>query len=200
MSPETLYCAECGRPSSSDELARFGDLMICPACKNNYAQKLREGVAPVSGVRYGGFWIRVGAYLIDIIILLVVEYVVDLALRGTVIPAYTQPQAGDLGAVVAMLPALGISALVNLAVGALYEGLFLSRLGATPGKMVCGLKVVRPNGSMIGFGRAVGRYLMKYLQGVIVIIGWIGFAMAGFTSEKRALHDMVCDTRVIYAR
>src|SRR5215472_9855977 len=137
MSPETLYCAECGRPSSSDELARFGDLMICPACKNNYAQKLREGVAPVSGVRYGGFWIRGGAYLIDIIILLVVEYVVDLALRGTVIPTYTQPQAGDLGAVVAMLPALGISALVNLAVGALYEGLFLSRLGATPGKMVC---------------------------------------------------------------
>ena len=27
----------------------------------------------------------------------------------------------------------------------------------------------------------------------------IGYIMAGFDSEKRALHDMICDTRVIKA-
>src|SRR5215475_13246314 len=99
MSPETQYCAECGRPSNPDELARFGDLLVCPDCKNNYAQKLREGVAPASTVSYGGFWIRVGAVIVDGIILFVVNYVVDLALRGIVIPVYPRPQPGDIGAV-----------------------------------------------------------------------------------------------------
>jgi uncharacterized RDD family membrane protein YckC len=200
MSPETQYCAECGRPSSPDELARFGDLLICPDCKNNYAQKLREGVAPVSTVRYGGFWIRVGAYLIDVIILFVVQYVVDLALRGSVIPTYTQPQPGDMGALMAILPALGITTLVNLVIGALYEGLFVARVGATPGKMVAGLKVVRPDGSLLGLGRSFGRYFVKFAQWVVVFLGWIGFVIVGFDGQKRGLHDMICDTRVIRIR
>jgi uncharacterized RDD family membrane protein YckC len=200
MSPETLYCAECGRPSSGDELARFGDLLICPDCKNNYAQKLREGVAPVSQVRWGGFWIRVGAYLIDVIILFVVNYVIDLSLRGILIPTYPQPQPGDIGAVMAMLPALGITTLINMAVGALYEGLFVARVGATPGKMVAGLKVVRPDGSPVGLGRAFGRYFVKFFEWAIVFIGWIGFVIVGFDEQKRALHDRICDTRVIRIR
>jgi uncharacterized RDD family membrane protein YckC len=200
MSPETLYCAECGRPSSADELARFGDMMVCPDCKTRYAQKLREGVTPVSAVRFAGFWIRALAYLIDIIILAAVQYIVGLSLRGSVIPTYQQPQPGDIGAVVAMLPAIGISWVISLVIGAVYEGLFLSRLGATPGKMVVGVKVVRPDGSMIGLGRAVGRYVVKYFEFIIVFIGWIGFIIAGFDSQKRALHDMMCDTRVIQIR
>jgi len=28
----------------------------------------------------------------------------------------------------------------------------------------------------------------------------IGYIMAAFDSEKRALHDHICDTRVIYAK
>jgi len=200
MSPETLYCAECGRPSSADELARFGDLLICPECKNNYAQKLREGVAPVSAVRYGGFWIRVGAYLIDVVILFVVQYVVDLALRGSVIPTYQQPQPGDLGAIAALLPALGITTLINLTMGALYEGFFVAKLAATPGKMVCGLKVVRADGTPVGLGRAFGRYFVKFAEWVVVFLGWIGFLIVGFDAQKRALHDMIVDTRVIRIR
>jgi uncharacterized RDD family membrane protein YckC len=200
MSPETLYCAECGRPSAPDELARFGDLLVCPDCKNNYAQKLREGVAPVSAVRYGGFWIRVGAYLIDVVILFVVQYVIDLALRGSVIPTYQQPQPGDIGGLIAMLPALGITTIINLVIGALYEGLFIYKLGATPGKMVAGLKVVRPDGSPVGLGRAFARYFAKFAEWVIVFLGWIGFIIVGFDSQKRALHDMIVDTRVIHVR
>jgi uncharacterized RDD family membrane protein YckC len=32
---------------------------------------------------------------------------------------------------------------------------------------------------------------------VSAILLCIGYIMAGFDSEKRALHDMMCDTRVI---
>ena len=37
----------------------------------------------------------------------------------------------------------------------------------------------------------------KFLSGVIMNIGYI---IAGIDSEKRALHDILCDTRVIYAK
>ena len=66
--------------------------------------------------------------------------------------------------------------------------------GKTPGKMALDLKVVRPDGGPISLGRAVGRYFAKIVSGIILMIGYI---MAGFDSEKRALHDMMCDTRVI---
>jgi uncharacterized RDD family membrane protein YckC len=62
--------------------------------------------------------------------------------------------------------------------------------------MALDLKVVRPDGGPISLGRAVGRYFAKIVSGIILMIGYI---MAGFDSEKRALHDMMCDTRVIKA-
>ena len=61
--------------------------------------------------------------------------------------------------------------------------------------MAVKIKVVRPDGSPIGYGRAFGRYFGFLLSYVICLIGLI---MAAFDSEKRALHDRICDTRVIY--
>jgi uncharacterized RDD family membrane protein YckC len=60
--------------------------------------------------------------------------------------------------------------------------------------MALGLKVVRPDGGPITAGRAAGRYFAKMISGMILMIGYI---IAGFDSQKRALHDMICDTRVI---
>jgi uncharacterized RDD family membrane protein YckC len=81
--------------------------------------------------------------------------------------------------------------------GCSYETFFLVKFGATPGKMAMGLKVVRPDGSGIQIGRAVGRYFAKMLSGMILYIGYI---MVGFDSQKRGLHDMICETRVIKTR
>jgi uncharacterized RDD family membrane protein YckC len=81
-----------------------------------------------------------------------------------------------------------------MAIGATYEGVFVSRFAATPGKMALNLKVVRPDGSPLSLGRAFARYFAKVLSGLIL---GIGFIMAGFDSQKRALHDRLCDTRVI---
>jgi uncharacterized RDD family membrane protein YckC len=197
--PGTFYCAECGRPTASEELARFGDLLICPACKNNYVQKLREGAAPVAAVAYAGFWIRVVGYLIDAIILGVVGGIVQVLLIGSLI-TIPQPQPGtvpDLSVIGPMLGRLGLASLVNIAIAACYEGFFVANLQATPGKMVIGVKVVRPDGSRVELGRAFGRYFAKILSGLILCIGFI---MVGFDAEKRGLHDMICDTRVVKSR
>ena len=67
--PQTYYCTECGQPTPIEGLARFGDRLVCANCKTAFAQKLREGVAPAGVVRYGGFWLRFVAVMIDGIIL-----------------------------------------------------------------------------------------------------------------------------------
>ena len=92
---------------------------------------------------------------------------------------------------------LGLAVAVSMILNATYESLFISRLGATPGKLALGLKVVRPDGGPISLGRAVGRYFAKMLNGFTLGIGYI---IAGFDSQKRGLHDMICDTRVLRVR
>ena len=92
---------------------------------------------------------------------------------------------------------IGLSALIGMGIACAYEAFFLVKFGATPGKMALGLKVVRPDGSGLQAGRAIGRYFGKLLSGMILYIGYI---MAGFDAQKRALHDMICDTRVIKTR
>jgi uncharacterized RDD family membrane protein YckC len=199
--PGTLYCAECGRPSTPDELARFGDLLICPACKQSYAQKLREGVAPAAAVEYGGFWIRFVAYLIDAVILLIVGSIVQFAVLGSALklptPQPSQDPAQAFAQLGAMMGVLGLMSLINMAIGCTYETLFVAKMAATPGKMALGLKVIRGDGARVGAGRAMGRYFAKFLSGIILGIGYI---IAGFDAQKRALHDMICDTRVIRSR
>ena len=195
----TLYCAECGRPSTADELARFGDLLVCPMCKATYAQKLREGVAPAATVEYAGFWIRFVAWVIDAVILMVVGGIVQFATLGSMVNIQPiQPGGDPMAAFGAVMGRLGVVSLINLVIACSYEAFFLSSsLSATPGKLALSLKVVRPDGSRLTLGRAVGRYFAKFLSGLILCIGYI---IAGFDAQKRALHDMICDTRVVKPR
>jgi uncharacterized RDD family membrane protein YckC len=62
--------------------------------------------------------------------------------------------------------------------------------------MLLGLKVVRPDGSPLTYWRGFGRYWGTVVSGFTCMIGYI---IAAFDDEKRALHDHICSTRVIYA-
>jgi uncharacterized RDD family membrane protein YckC len=196
FAPQTMFCSECGRSAPADELARFGDRLVCLDCKNSFAQKLREGVAIDAAVRFAGFWIRLVAALIDAIILLIAGSIFQYAVLGTRVaspipdPAHPETHLGETLAI------LGIAWLIGTVTSATYEGVFVYKLGATPGKMALGLKVIRPGGGPVSLGRAIGRYFAKMLSTVILGIGYI---MIGFDSEKRGMHDMICDTRVIHA-
>jgi uncharacterized RDD family membrane protein YckC len=75
-----------------------------------------------------------------------------------------------------------------------YQTLFVGRFGATPGKMACGLRVVTADGGRVTYARALARYFSTIISAVTLMIG---FVMAAFDEEKRALHDRICDTRVV---
>jgi len=87
-----------------------------------------------------------------------------------------------------------VSNVVGVLLGVLYGWFFLAKYSATPGKMAMGLKVVRPDGSQLSTGRIIGRHFAEWLSALILLIGYI---MAASDKERRALHDRICDTRVI---
>jgi len=150
---------------------------------------------PFLGVRYAGFWIRFLARLIDGLILGMAGLILRLPL--VIMLGIGTGRIYQFGMGPAVGAAMGISLFVNLLLGMAYEVYFVSTRGATPGKMALGLKIVRADGSPVDAGLALGRYFAQWISGITLFIGYI---MAGFDSQKRALHDRICETRVIHAR
>ena len=83
---------------------------------------------------------------------------------------------------------------VALAVFVIYDVVTTAKMGGTPGKRAFGLRVVTADGLPVSYLRAFGRLFAKFVSYLTCCIGYI---IAGFDKEKRALHDMICSTRVI---
>lgn len=185
--PMTI-CSSCGRTVPSDEVIQYQGSYICAACKPMFVQQLKEGGLVGAEMDYGGFWIRFLAVFLDGIILFIPGFLLNLGIEFL-----AAGMSGDsVNPVLALLIAILYLASIGIRVG--YETFFIGRFGQTPGKMVCGVKVVRSDGSSLTYLRAFARYWAKMLSGMLCLMGYI---IAGFDSEKRALHDHICDTRVI---
>lgn len=193
--PDTAYCSECGRPFPTAQLVPIGNASVCAQCKPVFLQRMREGGQSLGVRRYAGFWIRFVARVLDGVILGVVIAVVNVPVQIMVgLGSIRGDQAGALPLVFGLM---GVMILVDFALGFAYEVYFVSTRGATPGKMILGLKIIRSDGGPLSVGQAVGRYFAYLLDSFTMLIGFI---MAGFDDQKRALHDRICDTRVIHVK
>lgn len=139
-----------------------------------YPQPVNAG-----NVRYAGFWIRTGAYLLDALFMFLVSIIPMVVIMGI---------SGDAN-----------SPLVNLVSFIIAICYFVIPVSgpkqATWGKQMLGLKIIRVDGAPVGGGLAFGRYLSYFIS--TLTLG-IGFLMVGWTNQKKGLHDMICGTRVIY--
>ena len=54
--------------------------------------------------------------------------------------------------------------------------------------------MLRTDGGRVTYLRAFARSAAEILS---VLILYVGYIMAGFDEEKRALHDRICSTRVV---
>ena len=187
-------CSQCGRVFPGDEVIRLEGFNVCAECKPALLQKMRQGLSPAVGAwgalpaRFGGFWIRFGALFLDGLILS------PLTIGLVIARVYLVPNAGFYSNDKNLFAAIFFQVL-QYAIGAAYQIFFVGRYGGTPGKMICGLQIVRGDGSRVTYGRATGRYFAQFLSSFTLGIGYL---IAAFDSEKRALHDHVCDTRVVY--
>lgn len=181
-------CSMCGKEFADDELIQFEGSQVCANCKPNFVQQIREN-SEISGamvMRYAGFWRRWGAIFIDGIIMYVINIPANLGFQAAM---------AGMGDNTMLIPLAIVLYICMLVVPATYMIWMHGKYGATLGKKALGIKVVMSDGRPITYGRAIGRYFAYMLSGIIL---YIGYLMAAFDSEKRALHDHMCDTRVIY--
>ncbi|MGB3471616.1 MAG: RDD family protein [Erythrobacter sp.] len=131
---------------------------------------------------YAGFWIRVGAYLIDLVILVVAQFIIAALSGASLFDVEAQAS-------------FGITDFLGFVIGiAYFVGFEGSNMQATPGKKAVGLIVTDMNGGRLTYPRAAGRYFGKILSGLILGIGYI---MVAFTEKKQGLHDMIASTLVV---
>jgi len=159
---------------------------------------------------YGGFWLRVLAFFIDGWLLQLITfpilfgvYIVGIIpiIAIAIAAGAGKGQHGSPGALsIALILALSAAfvvfiLLLVMAIYGLYAGILLSRYGTTPGKMILNMKVVdAETGGNPSFWKAFLRECVKIL-GILPI--YLGCVIAAFDSEKRALQDRVCGTRVV---
>ncbi|MBI3878832.1 MAG: RDD family protein [Verrucomicrobia bacterium] len=66
--------------------------------------------------------------------------------------------------------------------------------GATLGKFIFGLRVVRTDDSAVGFTKSA----LRFLGSVVSTIFGLGYLFIVFRADKRALHDLIAGTRVVF--
>jgi len=147
--------------------------------------------APIypAAVQYAGFWRRLGAAIIDGLIVGAVTLVIYLVLIVGGI---------STGGIVGFFIGYFIAYALAIILGWLYYALMeSSSKQATLGKMALGIIVTDSQGQRVSFGRATGRHFGKIISGIILYIGYI---MIAFTAKKQGLHDIMANCLVVVKR
>jgi uncharacterized RDD family membrane protein YckC len=119
-----------------------------------------------------GFWRRFGASVIDAIVLGIVSTILRYAV-GT-----------------------GFGTLLGFVVAACYFGYFHGRTGQSPGNAALGIRVVGiGDGQPIGYGRAVLRWIVSYVSGIVILIGYLWML---WDPQKQTWHDKAAGSLPIH--
>jgi uncharacterized RDD family membrane protein YckC len=151
----------------------------------------------MTGRRYGGFWRRLFAFLIDEVILYFVSlilFLIGLLALGL--------KGNRMGRVLSSLedPAHGIGVFAlfyiaaSLLAGMIYFTWFHGIAGRTPGKMLLGLRVIQASGDPITPGIAFLRWVGYLISGPLFCLGFLWVA---FDGRKQGWHDKIAATLVI---
>lgn len=215
--PTSEYCYKCGLklPEARD----FSQAVkICPGCRTSNLPtskycykcglKLPEQVVfpgDTSGRMPAGFWRRFASFIIDNIFIAVSTLVISsivIAIIFSIFPDlaedYTLTEMTWEGILAsAERPLTIFDWLISLGqvlytIG--YWTVAIGWKGRTVGKLMLGLKVVRPDGGRVGYLRAFARYLGYIL--CYMTLGF-GFFIIAWHKQKRGLHDFICDTMVV---
>ena len=128
--------------------------------------------------KYAGFWYRLLAGIIDLVVLYVGSFAIGFII-GIISPE-------------AALIFLFSSSALGFFISLFYYVLFQrSSKQATPGMMALGIKIYDEQFQRVGFWRLTLRYFATLLSSIILCIG---FFMIGWTKRKQGLHDMIART------
>ena len=124
-----------------------------------------------------GFWVRGGALMLDVLIVVAPVAIVAAALG--------------------LMKDSWMGKLVFGAVFIAYQTLMVANEGQTLGKMAAGATVVGPGGGPVAHGAALTRAVVNLVAGNFLVIGYL---VAVFNPGRRALHDYAAGTSVVYLK
>lgn len=130
------------------------------------------------------FSLRCGALLIDYIILAII--IAFCTLVG-------QPLGGKARAAGNAAETFGI--IIALAVLVLNFGVLAVWRGQTLGKWATGLRIERRDGGSLDWWRVLLRHFVGYPLSLLTL--GVGFLVAAFSAQGRALHDLIAGTVVV---
>lgn len=141
---------------------------------------------------FAGFWVRLAACLTDQLLILAGLLLIRL-LFGRIISFLDSTWLGE-----GILFQYTWKDICSYLAGAGYFILCTYFTGATVGKRLFNLRVAPAGDSRFTVTDIVYRETVgKFLSGIFLCAGYL---MAGLDKEKRGLHDILCDTRVIYEK
>jgi len=136
--------------------------------------------------QYAGFWVRVGASIIDSILLMLIIIPLTWVIYGAEYWSSAQFVMGFWDIIISyVFPFLAVV-------------LFWAYKSATPGKMILGLKIISlGENETLSNTQLVGRYLGYIVSMVPLMLGCIWIA---FDKRKQGWHDKLAGTVVIKVR
>jgi len=206
-----MLCPQCAQQYSEHD-------RVCPAC-NTPLQPLNAAAAPEPGPvfvrpagidqtfasirqdisaidrrspRPAGFFIRLTAYMIDNFLLTLIT-TVPTAAAVVLLRRSGVSISGDIQEL--MRWAWLLFVLPNTVLTFMYFGYFHAVTGQTVGKLLCGVRVVTIDGHPIGWVRSLVRCAGYFLSSFFL---YLGFFWAVLNRRKRAWHDYLADTVVVY--
>ncbi len=160
-----------------------------PSYPNDAAQ--REAAAGPPGVRsdYASWGRRVGAYLLDALVI-AVPFIVIIVIA--LLAGNPEEDDGTWGII-------GIAYLLTIVAPFIYFTVMQGReSGQTLGKRWVGIRVAADStGRSIGYGRAFGRYAITFVFWLIVIPAILDYLWPLWDRKKQALHDKVVGSVVV---
>jgi uncharacterized RDD family membrane protein YckC len=174
-----VICSACGA-NNADGSA------VCSLCSAPLAGRNAPAFAAADAPRYAGFWLRVLASLIDATLIGALAQTFERLIAEFGV----EPPNSETVDLTSLWP-LAVVLLGRLIYFVLMES---SKYQGTVGKIAMGIKVTDLNGDRVSFQRALGRYLASVFSDLTL---GFGFAMAGFTRRRQALHDKMAGTLVV---
>lgn len=151
-----------------------------------------------------GFWARLGAYILDYLVLTVIFTLfwgpIASWKHWELLPPVVPQVLND--ATIHQFRGqfttwLNNALWVYYPIFLLYDVLLNGAFGATLGKMAIGAKILMIDGSPIGYWTAALRWMAARLSDFILFFGYL---LIGVREDKRALHDLLAATKVVFKK
>jgi len=156
------------------------------------ASAQETSAAPTAVSYRAGFWLRLIAFTIDLVVLSTFSFL--LLLTGLLVSVFRT----DLGSLaLAAQPLFSLHLLAEVAellATAAYFTILHGETGQTIGKSLLGLEVCTVDGERLGYSRALIRFLGYWLS--FFSFG-LGFLWVAINPGKRGWHDLLAGTMVI---